>query len=218
MTTRSKARQPQTPLECSKVRQLRTLLELTQSELAGLSGISRQLLLAIETGRKPLSTAAAAQVAEATGVSLEWLMSDDDSQPYNTLGEPYSRADFDRRQSPAVPSVHETRSHFYFNEARLGVAYDLLCRLLAASRVEGNTAKFMEKTEKFLHEQLVQYPSLENAIREERTKASQRALKGARLVALGLLSPANPEPFKRGRERLSRALAAITAKSAPRNG
>jgi hypothetical protein len=36
-------------------------------------------------------------------------------------------------------------------------------------------------------------------------------MKEGTVIALGLLSPTDPEPFKRGREKLSRALAVFTA-------
>jgi hypothetical protein len=74
------------------------------------------------------------RIAETTGVSAEWLMDDDPTAPMiSASGELFSRSDFERRKAPA-PSVHESRAHYYFNEARLGIAFDVLCRLLGAGR------------------------------------------------------------------------------------
>ena len=71
---------------------------------------------------------------------------------------------------------------------------------------------FMDRVEAFLKEELGRHISLEDAIYGAQRRAAEKALKEGTAIPLGLLSPTDPVPFKRGRERLNRALAALTAR------
>lgn len=57
----------------SEVRRHRLLAELTQQELAGRVGVTRQTILAIEKGNYTPSVALALQLAEVFGVRVEDL-------------------------------------------------------------------------------------------------------------------------------------------------
>jgi transcriptional regulator with XRE-family HTH domain len=192
------------------IRQLRKLLKLSQTEMGALGGCSKYMILRIEHGREQLSASIARRLAEATGISAEWLMADDDSPPVNDAGEPYTISDRERVQL-APPSVHDTAAHHYFHEAQLGVAFDLMLQILAADRVKRTSKKFMDAVEMFIKDHLGRHPALKARMDSQRLARNERALKEGRLMALGLLSPTDPEPFKRGREKLARALAIVTA-------
>ena len=207
----------------TNLRQLRTFLGLTQLELGSLAGFSRFLIIQVERGQVELSADAAERIAFATGCSAQWLMANDaDAVMVNDAGEPFSRADFERALTPP-PNVHETAAHHFYHEARLGVVYDILVQCLKDARTKRATRDFMDRVEAFVKEELDEHHhTLADFIHGEQRRANERALREGTVISLDLLSPAAPEPFKRGKERLSRALAALTAKqtkkNAPRNG
>ena len=104
-------------------------------------------------------------------------------------------------------------SHYRWREMQLGCACDFIYRLLAASKLKGKDAVdgFMERLEKFIKTELSHHVRLEDAVYGERRRANEAALKTGRVIALGLLTPFDEKPFKRGRARLGAALAAFTA-------
>jgi hypothetical protein len=81
----------------------------------------------------------------ATGIDVAWLMSNDPAVPMiSATGHAYGHADFKRQQATVrAPDA----SHYRWRESQVGVASDLLYRLLAASRLKGNEAVdgFMER-------------------------------------------------------------------------
>jgi transcriptional regulator with XRE-family HTH domain len=193
------------------MRQIRKLLKLSQAEMGALGGISKYMILRIEHGQEQLSAQVARRLAESTGISGAWLMSDDDDPPVNDAGEPYTLSDFERAQS-APPSVHDTAAHYYYHEAQLGVAFDLMLQILAAHRVKRTSKEFMNRVERFIKDELKRHKALQDRIFGQQSRRNEQAIKKGKVIALGLLSPVDPEPFKRGREKLARALAAVTAR------
>lgn len=91
---------------------LRILINLTQKELAELAHCSRPTIQAVELGKLKLSFDLAQRIHLATGVSSEWLMADDVSQPpMATDGKPYTKAFFEQMRaellSPKKPGIRE---------------------------------------------------------------------------------------------------------------
>jgi len=70
---------------------------------------------------------------------------------------------------------------------------------------------FMDQLEDFIKDELKKHIKLEDAIFGEHRRAKEEAHKSGR-IASGFLTPFGVEPFKRGRERLGRAMAAFTAR------
>jgi hypothetical protein len=166
-----------------------------------------------EMGRRPLSTRIALNISQRTGVDLAWLTNNNPAAPLiDHAGEVYSRAAFEwRRQTKArAPDA----SHYRWRELQLGAAFDLLYRLLAASRPKGKDTVdgFMQRLENFIKTELEKHVKLEDAIYGERRRAQEAASKTGRIMALGLLTPFDLKPLKRGRARLGQAMAAFTSR------
>ena len=84
---------------------LRTLLGLTQKEMAEIAERSRPTIQAIELGKLPLSFDAAQRIHFGTGVSQDWLMANDVTKaPVTDDGHPYTRAHFDERRAALLTS------------------------------------------------------------------------------------------------------------------
>jgi len=64
-----------------KVRQARTLLNLTQAELGELVGISARAVIAYETGASVPHKSRLKKLAEVLGVSVDYLVNDDITNP-----------------------------------------------------------------------------------------------------------------------------------------
>ena len=60
----------------------------------------------------------------------------------------------------------------------------------------------MERFEKFIKTELSHHVRLEDAVYGERRRATEAARKRGKIIALGLLTPFDDKPFRRGRERL----------------
>lgn len=79
---------------------LRTVIGITQKEMAGILECSTPTVQAIELGKLKLSMDLAQRVNFQTGVSTEWLLADDVTQPpASTQGKPYTKALFEERQA-----------------------------------------------------------------------------------------------------------------------
>jgi transcriptional regulator with XRE-family HTH domain len=193
----------------TNLRQLRKFLGKTQLEMADLSGCSRYMIVSIEVGRFPLSPRIAAEISKRTGVDVAWLMGGDRDAPMVSLtGQPYSLEDFERRQR----DFHFSEgAHYRWRELQLGVGFDVLHRLLRASQFEGTVRDFMDRFEGFLEAELRHHTALEDTILGERRRAREAGMKAGKVIPLGLLTPADAKPFKRGLEKLTRAIAAVTA-------
>jgi transcriptional regulator with XRE-family HTH domain len=194
----------------SNLRQLRNFLGKTQTEIAALAGCSRHLIAMIETNRMALSERIASKISESTGVDATWLMNNDPhAEMINSAGARYSEQD---QQQAAQSSGLHSLPHYRFRELQLAMTYDLLSRLLAASRLKRTMPVFMNRLEVFIKAELAQHPSLEDAVYGERRRASEAALKSGKVIALSLLTPFDEQPLRRGRARIERAIAAFTAR------
>lgn len=113
---------------------LRILLNLTQKEMAELAGCSRPTIQAVELGKLKLSFDLAQRIHFATGISSEWLLAGDVSQPpVSTHGKPYTKPLFEQMRaeqlSPkktgfgAVGEFWKTREMFMKNVKVLAILY-----------------------------------------------------------------------------------------------
>lgn len=113
---------------------LRTLTGLTQKETAQILECSTPTVQAIELGKLKLSMDLAQRVNFQTGISTEWLLADDTSQPaVSGHGKPYTKATFEDRQaallSPktsgtgALAELWDIRGMFIKNVKALSILY-----------------------------------------------------------------------------------------------
>jgi transcriptional regulator with XRE-family HTH domain len=80
------------------LRRLRELLELDQFVFSDATGMSKSYLQKLEHGRT-LTKQIRERIATRTGVSPEWLQSNDPGPPYDAKGRRYSKEQFDRAQA-----------------------------------------------------------------------------------------------------------------------
>lgn len=85
----------------SVVQHLRESLGMPQKQFMDVIGRTLDAVRSLECGRLALSQSLAAEIAVATGISLEWLMAGDATKPMTSQygGGPYSKAVFDRVQA-----------------------------------------------------------------------------------------------------------------------
>ncbi|MHB8522921.1 MAG: helix-turn-helix domain-containing protein [Limisphaerales bacterium] len=113
---------------------LRTLIGFTQKEMAAILECSTATVQAVELGKLKLSMDLAQRVHFQTGVSTEWLLAADVSQPpVSSQGKPYTQALFEEMQaelvSPkksgtgALAELWKTREMFMKNVKLLGILY-----------------------------------------------------------------------------------------------
>lgn len=104
---------------------LREHLGLTQKDIAKLLGKSVSIVQKIELTKKPVSREIAEQLAIKTGVSLEWILKGDPTDPIRDfLGFPYSRKDFEQRYDPYTLETRPVEADrfrcIYFLLTRIG--------------------------------------------------------------------------------------------------
>jgi transcriptional regulator with XRE-family HTH domain len=113
---------------------LRTLIGFTQKEMAQILECSVPTVQAVELGKLKLSLDLAQRINFQTGVSTEWLLADDISQPpVSSQGKPYVKALFEERQttllSPkksgvgALAELWDIRGMFIKNVKVLSILY-----------------------------------------------------------------------------------------------
>ena len=81
---------------------------------------------------------------------------------------------------------------------------------MASSRLKRTTPELIDRLEAFITADPGNHTKLEDAVYGERRRASEAALKSG--IALGLLAPFDVQPLRRGQARLTRAMAAFTAR------
>jgi transcriptional regulator with XRE-family HTH domain len=91
------------------LRRLRDFLGLQQDEFSSVVHLSKSLLQKLEHEKRPLTRSVAENIAACTGISPEWLLSNDSSEPLiDSRGKRYTRAQYERAQfkrldlSPAI--------------------------------------------------------------------------------------------------------------------
>lgn len=79
---------------------LRKVIGLLQKELASMVNRSPRTIQSIELLKAPLTLGLAEEISRQTGVHTQWLMKGDVSiMPYDTSGEPYTKATFELAQA-----------------------------------------------------------------------------------------------------------------------
>ena len=110
---------------------LRTVIGITQKEMAALLECSVPTVQAVELGKLKLSDRLGERVREQTHISLQWLLDNNVGQPpVGDGGKPYTKAIFEEVQSrirnPAPDPIDITAAHCFFHS---------IVRQLAASLV-----------------------------------------------------------------------------------
>ena len=79
---------------------LRTMIGITQKEMAAILECSTPTIQAVELGKLKLSPGLAQRVAFQTGVGIEWLLANDISKPpVSARGDSYTKARFEEYQA-----------------------------------------------------------------------------------------------------------------------
>lgn len=139
---------------------LRTVIGLTQNEMASLLECSVPTVQAIELGKLKMSMKLAGLLFNQTSVNLDWLMKDDVSQPPTDYeDQPYTRETFEQTQamlhSPPQDSSDVRRSLFYvracFRNAveQLGILYSHAFR---ENRVQLSDFKISDALDELIEE------------------------------------------------------------------
>jgi hypothetical protein len=177
--------------------------------MAAFGDCSSHLIHSVETQRARLSARVANAISKRTGVSEEWLLSDDPQAPMTAVdGRPFTLKTFERRQ---LDFHFSEGAHFRWREVQLGVGFDLWSRLLRAAQSEGKVRELMEYYEDCITTKLKDFPALKNTIDGEHRRAQEAASKAGKTIPLGKLTPLGVESLKRGRVRLAQAIATVTA-------
>jgi DNA-binding XRE family transcriptional regulator len=79
-----------------RLKALRREIQTTQEKLAEWLGLSGSYIIAVETGRLPMTVPLANAIACTTGIGPAWLLGEEgkDSEPLTPVGRPYTRAYF----------------------------------------------------------------------------------------------------------------------------
>lgn len=173
---------------------LRTLIGLTQKEMAELLECSVPTVQAIELGKLKLSMKLAGNLFNQTSINLDWLMNDDVSKPPTTFDDqPYTREAFEQTQAmlyaPPEDSSDVRRALFYAR-ASFRNAVEILA-LLYTYAYKGNSLQLCDyKISNALDELLDEVVGTENLTPEEK----ERSLK----LRLHAYKPADlTEPVRR---------------------
>jgi transcriptional regulator with XRE-family HTH domain len=192
------------------LRRLRGYLGQTQGQMAALAGCSLHLVQSIEIKRMKLSAKIANEISRRTGVSEEWLLTDDPQAEMVAVdGKPYTLKTFEQRQ---LDFHFSEGAHYRWRQIQLGVGFDLLLQMLDAAASEGKVREFAEWFENVVTRKLGEdFHALDDTVRGNHRRAREAAMNAGKAIPLSLLEPFSPEPFKRVRARMAQAIAAVTA-------
>ncbi|WP_327732494.1 XRE family transcriptional regulator [Streptomyces nojiriensis] len=115
-----------------RIRTLRSLMGLTQGELAQAAGVSQPLISQIQKGLKPVSDDVLARIAAATGTPMSFFDVDPSDLPADTLA-------FRKKANASAKEVARV-------EATVREAYRVAVRLMAETRVRRTTLPVAEGT------------------------------------------------------------------------
>ena len=195
----------------NNLRQLRTVLRLTQPQLASLAGCSQHLVHSVETGRARLSTKVANEISRRTGIAQPWISGDPQGPMVAVDGKPYTLETFQQQQR----DYHFSQGpHLRWRKLQFGVGFDLLDQMLDVAASEGRVKELAEWFEDVVTTKLGEaFPALDDTIRGNHRRAREAAMKAGKAIPLSLLTPFSPEPYKRVRVRMAQAIATFTASS-----
>jgi transcriptional regulator with XRE-family HTH domain len=195
----------------NSLRQLRTTLGYGQKDFAALCGCSTHTIQSVELGRLALSSKLAFRISQLTGCDFGWLLANDPARPLiNHEGLPFRQKDFEFAQAADLENLRFFRIE---PKMELGVAYDLLCRLLEATVATGDdhaVAEFRRRVETFIRTELARCrPLQEEVYAQLRADAKQG-------VAKSFLFPREIEAFQRGKRNFTEAIHALGQRRAER--
>ena len=196
---------------CS-VRHLRLFLKKGQKEFCDLGGCTRHTIESIEQDRLKLSTSLGYKISQATGVDFGWLMANDENLPMiNHNGRDYTIQDFENAKDEDLESLKFYRVE---PEMEIGVAADLLHRVLEAARKEGRqdvkaVSDFQKRLERYVRSEISHFRDLQDDIYSEIRRWGEENVATGKSYPKNFLFPRSTEPFKRGKKRADKAIAAI---------
>jgi len=91
---------------------LRTIIGITQKEMAAILECSTPTIQAVELGKLNLSSGLAQRVAFQTGISVEWLLANDiNKPPVSARGDSYTKARLRITKPPCFPQRQQAWTH-----------------------------------------------------------------------------------------------------------
>ena len=196
----------------SSLRHLRLFLGKTQKEFANeIAGCSKFTIESVETNssRLKLSTSLGFKISEATGCDYGWLMSNEENLPMiSHSGRDYTLADFENARDADLESLK-----FYRVEPEMDilVAADILHRVLEAARKRDVKAvsDFQKRLEHYVRSEISRFRDLQDEVYREIRKWGEENIGTGKSYPKNFLFPRSTEPFKRGKKRADKAIAAI---------
>jgi transcriptional regulator with XRE-family HTH domain len=200
------------PTVFNSLRYLRLTLRKTQKEMSSLVGCTRHAIESLEVGRLKLSTSMGFKFAQATGVDYGWLMENDEKLPMiSNEGLPYTEKDFFvaqeiLRKPDGEDSLQPLAFYRHAPELKVGVAYDLLIRVLQEAQKRNTAPQFIHRLEWYVRGEIGKFGGLQDKVYAEIRKHDWP--KG------GFLFPRDEKPFKRGERRMQKALQVLAERKA----
>jgi transcriptional regulator with XRE-family HTH domain len=150
---------------------LRILLGLTQKEMASLLECSTPTIQAIELGKLAMSHKFADNLSHQAGVSYEWLMDDDVSNPpVDFHDQPYTKASFDYRRALLLAPPEDSsdvRRNLFAARASFRCAVEQLAILFKYAYQGGSTNMCAYKIRTALRELIVDQVPMQKLTPEE---------------------------------------------------
>lgn len=173
---------------------LRTLIGLTQKEMAEILECSVPTVQAIELGKLKLSMKLAGNLFHQTSINLDWLMKDDVAQPPTDYeGKPYTREIFEQTQAMLFAPPQDSsdvRRDLFYARASFRNAVEVLALLYTYAYKDDTLQMCDYKISNALDELLDNYVGTEKLTPEEK----ERSLK----LRLHAYKPADlMEPIRR---------------------
>ena len=141
--------------------------------MCSLVGCTRHTVESLEMGRLKLSTGLGFKFAQATGVDYGWLMANDESLPMiNNEGLEYTQERFSSRQELAekpdgLDSLRPLLFYRHAPEIKVGVAYDLLIRVLQKAQKRNTVPQFIHRLEWFVRSEVAKFGDLQDEVYAE---------------------------------------------------
>jgi DNA-binding XRE family transcriptional regulator len=202
----------------SSLRHLRLFLGKSQKEFANeIAGCSKFTIESLESNplRLKLSTRLAFKISESTGCDVNWLLSNSENLPMtNANGRDYSLQDWEDARDADLESLKFYRVE---PEMEIGVAADLLHRVLDAARKRDIKAlsDFQKRLEHYVRSEISRFRDLQDEVYQEIRQWGERNVATGKSYPKNFLFPRSLEPFKRGKKRADKAIAAIEKRLKP---
>jgi DNA-binding XRE family transcriptional regulator len=158
---------------------LRTLIGLTQKEMAHLINRKRPTIQAIELGKLELSLNLAQQINIQTGVSTEWLLTNDITRPPIAQdGAPFTKPTFEsiqanlRAPKTTMVSLFELWSTWGLFMRQVKMLATLYREAYKSENVQRVFYKYLVATKRIFDEEIRKGPNIEEQVKEQTVRCA----------------------------------------------